>query len=164
MHRSARDTTQAKGDETTFVINYGFFFVYIDILFQSVTISINGRMQFDTSRRLNVFSTDLWTTRAGNIFHRSIGSSSILTSISTLVANSNGTFYNGFVATNAFIATWDQAAHYTSTITGNATFQVILVTDRNMSFVMYNYGRLDFPRLGNSVSVVTGLYRVEDSF
>ena len=56
--------------------------------------------------------------------------------ISTIV---NQAFGGGFTATSAFVATWDHVGYFASHVDKLNTFQVVLTTDGEQSFVIFHY-------------------------
>jgi Nidogen-like/Dockerin type I domain len=56
--------------------------------------------------------------------------------ISTIV---NQAFGGAFTAASAFVATWDHVGYFSSHVDKLNTFQVVLTTDREQSFVIFHY-------------------------
>jgi hypothetical protein len=84
------------------------------------------------------------TLPSGNtVNYRSTTDANVLNTQSNLVVNQLGV--TGFVATRAFIVTWDRVGFYLEDNSKQDTFQVILLADDNdNSFVLFNYGILQW--------------------
>nr|XP_054605671.1 alpha-tectorin isoform X1 [Nothobranchius furzeri]XP_054605672.1 alpha-tectorin isoform X1 [Nothobranchius furzeri]XP_054605673.1 alpha-tectorin isoform X1 [Nothobranchius furzeri]XP_054605674.1 alpha-tectorin isoform X1 [Nothobranchius furzeri]XP_054605675.1 alpha-tectorin isoform X1 [Nothobranchius furzeri] len=86
------------------------------------------------------FWTDLDNTRNGDICYAQYTSGSFLQQVTQDI----NTYFSGidFNATWILIATWYEVAYYPATGTQN-TFQAVLTTDGQHSFVLLNYGSID---------------------
>uniref|UniRef100_A0A8C2BNS2 NIDO domain-containing protein n=1 Tax=Cyprinus carpio TaxID=7962 RepID=A0A8C2BNS2_CYPCA len=80
--------------------------------------------------------TDLFNVDGGTISYREDTSSAVLAQVTQAV---NQYFPNvPFTATSAFVATWDSVPYYSGE--GVVTFQVVLVSNDDRSFILNNYG------------------------
>uniref|UniRef100_A0A8C1NAN1 Alpha-tectorin n=1 Tax=Cyprinus carpio TaxID=7962 RepID=A0A8C1NAN1_CYPCA len=80
--------------------------------------------------------TDLYNVNGGTISYREDTSSAVLAQVTQAV---NQYFPNvPFTATSAFVATWDSVPYITGG--GVVTFQVVLVSNGDRSFILINYG------------------------
>ncbi|XP_052441429.1 sushi, nidogen and EGF-like domain-containing protein 1 [Carassius gibelio] len=80
--------------------------------------------------------TDLNNRNGGTISYREDRSSAVLAQVTQAV---NQYFpHIGFTATSAFVATWDSVPYFSGG--GEVTFQVVLVSNGDRSFILINYG------------------------
>ncbi|XP_026072663.1 alpha-tectorin-like [Carassius auratus] len=80
--------------------------------------------------------TDLNNRNGGTISYREDRSSAVLAQVTQAV---NQYFPSiGFTATSAFVATWDSVLYFSGG--GEVTFQVVLVSNGDRSFILINYG------------------------
>ncbi|XP_026072665.1 sushi, nidogen and EGF-like domain-containing protein 1 [Carassius auratus] len=80
--------------------------------------------------------TDLNNRNGGTISYREDRSSAVLAQVTQAV---NQYFpHIGFTATSAFVATWDSVPFFSGG--GEVTFQVVLVSNGDRSFILINYG------------------------
>jgi nidogen-like/dockerin type I repeat protein len=61
------------------------------------------------------------------------------TDLGVISAIINQAFGGGFAATSAFVATWDHVGYFSSHVDKLNTFQVVLTTDGEQSFVIFHY-------------------------
>ncbi|KAG5280345.1 hypothetical protein AALO_G00088060 [Alosa alosa] len=127
-------------------------FPYFGRTYQQIYVNHNGHLTFNQSLStftptefpknstrdiIAPFWTDLDNREKGNISYQQYTTGDVLQS-ATQDINSN--FPNvPFTATWVFVATWDRVAYYPNTGT-ETTFQVVLISDSNLSFVFMNYG------------------------
>ncbi|KAK2885956.1 hypothetical protein Q8A67_016793 [Cirrhinus molitorella] len=82
--------------------------------------------------------TDLDNRHSGTISYREDTSSAVLAQATAAIKQY---FPNiPFAATSAFVATWDRVPYYNGG--GEATFQVVLVSNVHRSFILFNYGHM----------------------
>ena len=87
---------------------------------------------------LYAYNLHFQTTNFGNVFFRHLSNSSQLNVLSSWIAAANSQ-YSSFVATTGFLITYDSVER--NLAPGQpSTFQIILLTNRRRSFIMYNYG------------------------
>ncbi|XP_031413708.1 uncharacterized protein LOC105909089 [Clupea harengus] len=83
------------------------------------------------------FWTDLDNRESGNISYQQYTSGDAL---QTATQDISSYFPNvTFTASWVFVATWDRVAYYPNTGTEN-TFQVVLISDSKLAFILMNYG------------------------
>uniref|UniRef100_A0A8C9T7P5 NIDO domain-containing protein n=1 Tax=Scleropages formosus TaxID=113540 RepID=A0A8C9T7P5_SCLFO len=106
------------------------------------TSSYSSPIRFPSYSR-NDFIAPFWTTWNNGVnaalSYRQVTSGSVLQEVTSDINQYNPQL--NFSAAWAFIATWNWTKYY-STAPLEATFQVVLVTDGTLSFVMMNYGNL----------------------
>ncbi|XP_019617517.1 PREDICTED: uncharacterized protein LOC109464868 [Branchiostoma belcheri] len=102
------------------------------------------------NRVLAVYFTDIKTSnggRSGYIYHRETTDAAILARATGDIQTAFPADHGSFVATWVYIATWHEVGLYDeSGYGGNLrnTFQLVLITDGQKSFTLYNYARIDF--------------------
>lgn len=154
------DTLITPGDDEVFLIELGFDFFYFTQFYSNITLSLNGLISFGNdgladfdkwpmgvSNSLNTiaaYDEDLYTTRCGELLTRSISDKPTLTTIGTEI-NSLLNPSPAFNPTNAFATTWLQVCNYDQAINGTVTFQILISTDGNRSYLIINYDLLEFP-------------------
>ncbi|XP_010179485.1 PREDICTED: alpha-tectorin-like, partial [Mesitornis unicolor] len=85
---------------------------------------------------------DVNNVLGGDVFYRETTDPALLTRITRDI---NQYFpQTSFTATWAFVATWDHVAYYGSTSTKGNTFQAALTTDTKTSFIVLNYGDIQW--------------------
>ena len=115
---------------------------------------MNGYISFDDVTTSSIspsnnyfiapFAHDLDTTKSGAIYYRLINDSQSLKQIGQEINPSKYSNTVDFMPSNALIVTWDSVAPFNNSISGVASFQVILSTDGSNSFLTINYGSLGF--------------------
>uniref|UniRef100_A0A8C1XRN5 Uncharacterized protein n=1 Tax=Cyprinus carpio TaxID=7962 RepID=A0A8C1XRN5_CYPCA len=129
-------------------------FVYFGHVYQQVYVNNNGHLTFDEPlsqpipnylhSQLNrdiiaVCWTDMDNRVNGTISYRQVTSGRLLLAASNYL---NQYFQNlNFTASWLFIATWDKVPYYNNP-QSESTFQVVLVSGKNMSFILMHYGHL----------------------
>ncbi|KAM4652241.1 sushi, nidogen and EGF-like domain-containing protein 1 [Discoglossus pictus] len=96
----------------------------------------------DSNPFIAVFWTDIHNELTGDIYYRNSTYSELLTR-----ATSDITKYfpdQHFSAQWAFVATWDRVQCINSVIQELCTFQIVLITNRTSSFVLLNYGEIQW--------------------
>ncbi|XP_059386127.1 uncharacterized protein LOC132120924 [Carassius carassius] len=127
-------------------------FVYFGQIYQKTHVNNNGHLTFDgplsqatPSYLQTQFNRDiiapLWTDMdnrvSGTISYRQVTSGGLLLAASN---NINQYFPNlNFNASWLFIATWDKVPYFARP-QSESTFQVVLVSGKNMSFTLMHYG------------------------
>ncbi|NXW52572.1 TECTA protein, partial [Nyctiprogne leucopyga] len=85
---------------------------------------------------------DVDNVRGGEVFYRETTDPTLL---ELITKNINQYFPTiTYTATWAFVATWDHVAYYGSTTKKGNTFQAVLTTDTKTSFVIFNYGDIQW--------------------
>ncbi|XP_042624193.1 uncharacterized protein LOC109065522 [Cyprinus carpio] len=129
-------------------------FIYFGHVYQKTHVNNNGHLTFDgpfSQSRPSYLQTQinreiiapLWTDMDnrfnGTISYRQVTSGGLLLAASN---NINQYFPNlNFTASWLFIATWDKVPYFASS-QSESTFQVVLVSGKNMSFTLMHYGHI----------------------
>lgn len=151
-------------------INFTDPFVFFNNSFTSIYISINGLISFIPDEvnfspvpfPLNVpviapFWSDIDTTNYGDIFFRKETNPSILNLISSNINQAFPYLNNSYESSISIIITWYKVASYWDNNEGaRDSFQCVLSTNGLMSFITFNYGRLDWPNPNINLSVQIG--------
>ena len=145
----------------------GFSLPYFTQNYTSVWVNINGYLAFGTlggsgstwpitapspSNIISGYNMDLKTLRCGTMSTRTIADSLTLNSIGAEI-NSLLKPYPAFNPTNAFVVTWNQvcACYHCSSILSTVTFQILISTNGQQTFLTLNYGNLDFAPYANGI-------------
>ncbi|XP_042565292.1 sushi, nidogen and EGF-like domain-containing protein 1 [Clupea harengus] len=120
--------------------------------YQQIFVNHNGHITFNQSLSQYVthefpansnrdiiapFWTDLDNRESGNISYQQYTSGDVL---QTATQDISSYFPNvTFTASWVFVATWDRVAYFPNTGT-ETTFQVVLISDSEMTFILMNYG------------------------
>ncbi|KAM5132226.1 uncharacterized protein ACMZJ9_019034 [Mantella aurantiaca] len=101
---------------------------------------------------LAVFWSDIDNSLGGDIYYRHTCDPELL----ALADSEINTYFQlyKFNAQWMFIATWDQVPYYGSTSDKVNTFQVVLITDGILTFVMYNYKDIQWPSMDRSGTII----------
>ncbi|XP_059387706.1 uncharacterized protein LOC132121957 [Carassius carassius] len=129
-------------------------FVYFGHVYQQVYVNNNGHLTFDEPLSqpiqlylhsqinkdiISVCWTDMDNSVNGTISYRQVTSGKLLLAASN---NLNRYFQNlSFTASWLFIATWDKVPYYNNP-QSESTFQVVLVSGKNMSFILMHYDHI----------------------
>ncbi|XP_056116472.1 uncharacterized protein LOC130092597, partial [Rhinichthys klamathensis goyatoka] len=123
-------------------------FKYFGRVYNQIYVNNNGHLTF--TQPLSVYVpylnagidiiaplwTDLNNVNGGTISYREDTSSAVLAQVTEAV---HQYFPNvPFTASSAFVATWESVPYYTGG--GSATFQLVLVSNGERSFILINYG------------------------
>uniref|UniRef100_A0A8C5MIE4 NIDO domain-containing protein n=1 Tax=Leptobrachium leishanense TaxID=445787 RepID=A0A8C5MIE4_9ANUR len=100
------------------------------------------------------FWADVDTRLEGDVYYRESTDSQLLARATTDVRSCFN--YRGFTARWLFVATWSRVTYYGSQSNKVNTFQVVLVTDRSKTFVLFNYGKIQWTT-GTASGGVNGL-------
>ncbi|XP_068098422.1 uncharacterized protein [Hyperolius riggenbachi] len=96
---------------------------------------------------LALFWSDINNQVAGDIFYRQSTDPDLL---SRATSDIHAYFHNvTFTAHWAFVATWHRVAYYGSNTNKVNTFQAVLSTDGNQTFLLYNYADIQWPSVAN---------------
>ncbi|XP_076123118.1 sushi, nidogen and EGF-like domain-containing protein 1 isoform X2 [Alosa pseudoharengus] len=150
---AAGDTDAGRSDDgSSPLIPLRRSFPYFGRTYQQIYVNHNGHLTFNQSLStftptefpenstrdiIAPFWTDLDNSEKGNISYQQYTTGGVLKSATQDI---NSYFPNvPFTATWVFVATWDRVAYYPNTGT-ETTFQVVLISDSNLSFVFMNYG------------------------
>ena len=95
------------------------------------------------SNVISGYNVDLMTSKCGSLLTRSVFNQTTLNligaEINTLLVPSPP-----FYPKNAFVATWLQVCAYNETNSGTVSFQILISTDGNRTFLTLNYDQLEF--------------------
>ena len=166
---SNNDTRAPKADDVNsgpITFKYRKTFPYLDTQYSSVYINANGLISFNdmtgylwltrlnritSSRKIPIlaaFWSDISTFECGNLYYRETMQTGILRLISNDIQKS---FKCSFQATWAFIVTFDKVCQSGKTTKITNSFQIVITTDDNTSYAIYNYGQLSwFEESGSS--------------
>ena len=154
----AGDVFLPAGDDESYELSLGFSLTYFTQNFSTVQVDINGYLAFGAAALpggstpisttsigdlISAYNNDLMTSNCGNITTRSINDSLTLNSIGAEI-NSLLAPITTFTPKNAFVATWFQVCAYNQSIIGTVTFQILISTDGQRTFLTLNYGNLDY--------------------
>ncbi|NXO00460.1 SNED1 protein, partial [Rhinopomastus cyanomelas] len=88
------------------------------------------------------FWGDVDNVRGGEVFYRESSDPELLARVTADISSYFPDSH--FVATWAFVATWDRVNYYGSTTNKANTFQAVLATDSKVSFVFFNYWEIQW--------------------
>ncbi|XP_063074523.1 uncharacterized protein LOC134465047 [Engraulis encrasicolus] len=133
-------------------------FPFFGRTYQQIYVNHNGHLTFNQSDStfvppefplnstkdiIAVFWTDIDNRERGNISYQQYTTGDVL---HTATRDINSYFpHLTFTASWVFVATWDRVAYFSRTQT-EATFQVVLISDSSLSFVLMNYGDIASPK------------------
>ncbi|XP_063044988.1 sushi, nidogen and EGF-like domain-containing protein 1 [Engraulis encrasicolus] len=129
-------------------------FPYFNQTYQQVYVVFHGYLNFFEPPTTQDFIFPIRTTidysERGNISYQQYTTGDVLT---TATRDINSYFpKETFTASWVFVATWDRVVHdnNNASVTNDqeATFQVVLISDGAVSFVLLNYGVISPPPLG----------------
>ncbi|XP_040182910.1 uncharacterized protein LOC120916156 [Rana temporaria] len=94
---------------------------------------------------LAIFWADVNNALAGDIYYRESADPSLLSRATSDVR----TYFHSvnFTARWVFVATWHRVAYYGSSTNKVNTFQAVLTTDGNQTFLLYNYKDIQWPNI-----------------
>ncbi|XP_077312319.1 alpha-tectorin-like [Lithobates pipiens] len=94
---------------------------------------------------LAIFWADIDNRLAGDIYYRETTDPSLLSRATDDIR----TYFHGvnFTARWVFVATWHRVAYYESSTSKVNTFQAVLSTDGNRTFLLYNYEDIQWPSI-----------------
>ena len=148
---TAKDSTASKNDEGNIVFNASTLFPYFGSYYKTFFINTNGFISLKHPNRdavqslpsaipfISVFNTDL-STQYGDIFFREEINSSELIKIKediNLIDSSFDPFW-------ALVVTWYKVTGYGIDLDKTNTFQLVLTTNGQKSFAIFNYDELMF--------------------
>ena len=156
--QAAGDTRlQANDDGSSLPITLRVSFPFFGVPQQTLFVNNNGNITFTSSlpdftpfvfpsgNKINApYFADVDTTGSpdvagdgrDDVYFSERTSQTDLIVISTIV---NQAFGGAFAATSAFVATWDRVGYFSSHVDKLNTFQVVLTTDGEQSFVIFHY-------------------------
>ncbi|PIO10659.1 hypothetical protein AB205_0172170 [Aquarana catesbeiana] len=94
---------------------------------------------------LAIFWADVNNALAGDIYYRESTDPSLLSRATSDIR----TYFHAanFTAQWVFVATWHRVAYYGSSTNKVNTFQAVVSTDGNQTFLLYNYGDIQWPSM-----------------
>ena len=156
-----------------FNTNYTNMFVNSNgILTFEQSFNMNNSLEFSLSVPIIApFWSHINTTAGGQIFYRQSNSAIDLQKSKTDVALFDIRF-SSFNPINCYIITWYQIAANGADIATNNTFQAVITTDSEKTFLIFNYDKLMWPNQKFSTDVFVGYsggenrnsFQYEDSF
>ncbi|XP_048768432.2 protein mesh-like [Ostrea edulis] len=151
------DTTMDKNDDgSTSDIVISTLFPFFNHQHSKLIVNTNGVISFlqrisiftpdpfpveNNARMIAPFWADVDTTRGGTVWYRETTDDDLLNRASEEVRTYFPQFYR-FKASWLFVATWDRVSFYGCTLSSCSktnTFQVLLITNGQHSFTIYNY-------------------------
>lgn len=156
---SEGETLYPTGDDDSFNVTLGFDLFYFTEFYSIVSLNINGYLAFGTvgmqsegywpitapspSNVISGYNVDLLTERCGSLTTRSVSDQTILNTIGAEI-NSLAVPSPTFQPTNAFVATWNQVCAYDQYTNGTVSFQIVISTDGDRTFLTLNYDLIEF--------------------
>jgi hypothetical protein len=156
--QGASDTRlQANDDGSSLPITIRVPFPFFGVSQQTLFVNNNGNITFTSSlldftpfvfpsgnKIIAPYFADVDTTGApdvsgdglDDVYFSERTNQTDLIVISTIV---NQAFGGAFAAASAFVATWDHVGYFSSHVDKRNTFQVVLTTDGEQSFVIFHY-------------------------
>ncbi|XP_069461015.1 alpha-tectorin-like isoform X2 [Ambystoma mexicanum] len=132
-------------------------FTFFGQTYRNIYVNNNGHLSFNRSSNhytpmpfpatqmpplVAPFWADINNKRHGNIMHRQSQEPELLELVTSHI---NSSFpYLKFQAGWAFVATYDRVRYYGSNSSKENTFQAALTTDGNLSFIIFNYGHMEW--------------------
>ncbi|CAH2318184.1 hypothetical protein AB205_0044100 [Pelobates cultripes] len=182
---SMRDSVVPKVDDGYVFLNLSRAFPLFGQNYSTLYLSTNGFLSVNQPFRLLTpkklpllnqvtfiapFWSDINTAEGGEIFYSESTDQDLL----DLATSDIRTYFHNhnFLAKWIFVVTWDSVAYFQTTTTAVDTFQVALITDGSLTFVLFNYKELQWPTehvVGRSALVgfnsgnKTGYYMVPES-
>ncbi|XP_075046984.1 uncharacterized protein LOC142107448 [Mixophyes fleayi] len=167
---SAIDTINLKSDDgSSPLIGLSTSIPLFGNYFSSLYVNNNGLLSFSLPIRqwtpqalpvafgnpfLALFWADIDNRIAGDIYFRQSTDHELL---ARTTSDIRSYFHHlNFIAQWVFVATWDRVAYYSSSTNKVNTFQAVLSTDGNMTFVLLNYEDIQWPSVESSSSVYGG--------
>jgi len=180
---AAYDTALPKNDDR----NAGSFSLgvpirFFNISYSTIYVSTNGVISFlaeynNFGQRLPLttpliapFNADINTNIGGQIYYRESSNSTDLTQAKSDIVK---VYFNTFNPTRLYITTWYQVAAYGGTSTTFNTFQLVIVTNGSISFLVFNFEQMSwasppsgslFANFGYSAGDNINYYSHPDSF
>jgi len=146
----------------------------IELINKNISFELHNKFQYEpTSFPLLGHSliAPFWsdhlqsTDEEGEVFYRMVSDSETLSQIAYDIKlyDPSNLRMNNFMPTWSCIATWYQLkAHNHRRFPYNNTFQLVLASNGEASYIMFNYGGMDWPNMNVNVSVTVG-YNLGDS-
>eukprot|EP01084_Bolivina_argentea_P080734 146219_1 len=152
---SVDEKTVPRNDDGYVLVQLNHKIQYFNGTYDKLWVSTNGVISFNhgvsqyipASFPLNdhLFLAAFWAdvdtscNECGKIFYRESTDSTELSTATQQVSRVYPNAARGFNAKVLFIATWDHVGYYNSKSDKTNTFQVVIVTDEERSFVVFNY-------------------------
>uniref|UniRef100_A0A8B9GYH7 NIDO domain-containing protein n=1 Tax=Astyanax mexicanus TaxID=7994 RepID=A0A8B9GYH7_ASTMX len=130
-------------------------FTFFGTTYDQVYVNNNGDLTFDQSWYSFIpyqfpanagrdiiapFWTDIYNYYNGIISYQQYTSGSVLTQATQDINQYFPQIH--FIATWVFVATWDRVGYCCSNLGEETSFQVVLISDGQLSFVLMNYGQI----------------------
>ncbi len=156
------DTTMQKTDDGFYRLDLDFPFPYFDTNYDSIFISNNGLISFETAvsdytgdpfplsngiRMIAGYWGDVDTRSdpqlLATVFYRETTNESVLAR-ATAEINENFPIRPAFAATQVVITTYFKVGRYSADYSARATFQIVLISDGTRSFTQLLYNELEW--------------------
>jgi len=136
------DSILTKADDSTFgPFSISQTIPYLNSYYSNYYICINGWIGSYSTRLIYPFNVDLDTRYSGNIFYRQLNSTD-LNNVKTDINKVNSTF----IPSSGFVVTWYQVPRYGGLGSSiNYTFQAIVISNGNQTYLVYNYDDQAYP-------------------
>jgi hypothetical protein len=152
---AAYDTALPKNDDgSNGPISLGVPIRFFNISYSTIYVNTNGHISFFaaysnyTALRFPLtfpliapFWTDINTLTGGQIYYRESSSSTDLTQAKSDIVK---VYFSTFNPTRLYITTWYQVAAYGGTSTTFNTFQLVIVTNGSISFLVFNFEQMSW--------------------
>ena len=102
---------------------------------------------------ISPFWSDINTLVGGQIYFRESFCPLDFNQAKNEIANIYSTTFNPL---RLYVTTWDQVAAYGGSSSQNNTFQLVMATDGNLSFLIYNFGSMTWPNNQFSMNAFFG--------
>lgn len=125
---------------------------YYDDRYSSIFVNNNGHLSFESElpayqstlilpigfKVLAAFLADIDTTYAGTVYYRETDETDLLQR-AALDVHAHFADFDNYMPTSLFIATWDHVGFYNKNDTLLNTFQIVIASDGQDSFICYHY-------------------------
>lgn len=126
--------------------------VYFDQLYSSIYINNNGHLSFESDlpayrstlilplgyKVIAAFLADIDTTYAGTVYYRETDNVDLLQR-AALDVHAHFSNFDSYMPTSLFIVTWDHVGFYKENDTLLNTFQIVIASDGQDSFICFHY-------------------------
>uniref|UniRef100_A0A803K4K0 NIDO domain-containing protein n=1 Tax=Xenopus tropicalis TaxID=8364 RepID=A0A803K4K0_XENTR len=138
---NATDSLSTRDDDGSVLVNPTINFPFGGNSYSSFYLSNNGYLDFN-GPVIAPFYADVYNVIYGDIYYRQSADPSLLANATQDI----NTYFPGlgFSAQWVFIATWDKVPRYPGTASQVNTFQVVLITNGTISFVLFNYADIQW--------------------
>lgn len=123
---------------------------YLNSFYSSFYASVDGYIIFSPffTRQIYPYNADLDTRYSGNIFYRRLNS----TDLNTIKSEIRLVSSSQFNPSSGFVVTWYQVPLLNVPDNTNYTFQAIVISNRNQTYLIYNYDNQSSPIVWSSAT------------